>query len=173
MIIHLKKNEKLFINGAVIRLDRRGSIELLNDAQFLLSNHVLQAEDAKTPLRSLYFVVQTMIMDPQNSELTRCVFVSQAEQVRRTICREGYHAVLDQVEKQVAAADYYAALKTLRSNFKMDDEVVAGTSLNGADPADFSGAHNEHHLGGNNGKRAEVGHGEGNAELRHLSQTHA
>ncbi len=32
MIIHLKKNEKLFINGAVIMLDRRGSIELLNDA---------------------------------------------------------------------------------------------------------------------------------------------
>jgi flagellar protein FlbT len=173
MIIHLKKNEKLFINGAVIRLDRRGSVELLNDAQFLLSNHVLQAEDAKTPLRNLYFVVQTMIMDPQNSELTRCVFLSQSEQVRRTIRRDGYHAILDQVEKQVANADYYAALKTLRSNFKMDDEVMAGVSLNGTDPTAIRGAHNEHHPGQHDGKRAEVGHGEGILKLRHVSQAHA
>jgi flagellar protein FlbT len=173
MIIHLKKNEKLFINGAVIRLDRRGSIELLNDAQFLLSNHVMQAEDAKTPLRNLYFVVQTMIMDPQNSELTRCVFVSQSEQVRRTIRREGYHAVLDQAEKQVATADYYAALKTLRTNFRMDDEVIAGASLNGVSSADKRGAGNEHHPGQRDGKRAEVGHGEGNPQLRHISQAHA
>jgi hypothetical protein len=99
--------------------------------------------------------------------------VSQAEQVRRTIRREGYHAVLDQVEKQVATADYYAALKTLRSNFKMDDEVMASASLSGADSAGIGGAQNEHHLGGNDGKRTEVGHGEGNAQLRHLSQAHA
>jgi flagellar protein FlbT len=173
MIIHLKKNEKLFINGAVIRLDRRGSIELLNDAQFLLSNHVMQAEDAKTPLRNLYFVVQTMIMDPQNSELTRCIFVSQSEQVRRTIRREGYHAVLDQAEKQVATADYYAALKTLRTNFKMDDEVITGASLNGVNLADKRGAGNEHHPGQYDGKCTEVGHGEGNPQLRHVSQAHA
>jgi flagellar protein FlbT len=173
MIIHLKKNEKLFINGAVIRLDRRGSVELLNDAQFLLSSHVMQAEDAKTPLRNLYFVVQTMIMDPQNSELTRYVFQSQSEQVRRTIHREGYHAILDQVEKQVATADYYSALKTLRSSFKMDDEVIAGASLNGVNSADRRGTVNEHHTGQYDGKRAEDGYGEGKLKLRHISQAHA
>ena len=64
MLIHLKRNERLFVNGAVLRLDRRGTIELMNDAQFLLENHIMQPEDATTPLRQMYFVVQTMIIDP-------------------------------------------------------------------------------------------------------------
>ena len=41
--ITLKANEKIYINGAVIRADRKVSLELLNDVQFLLENHVLQA----------------------------------------------------------------------------------------------------------------------------------
>ena len=40
--ISLKPNEKIYINGAVLRVDRKVSIELLNDVQFLLENHVLQ-----------------------------------------------------------------------------------------------------------------------------------
>jgi flagellar protein FlbT len=173
MIIHLKRNEKLFINGAVIRLDRRGSVELLNDAQFLLSNHVMQAENANSPLRSLYFVVQTMIMDPQNSELTRCVFVSQAEQVRRTMDASAYHSVLSEVESQVAATDYYGALKTLRANFKIDDEIMSGAADRSAVASVTKGARNEYHADRTNGKHAEVGHGESNVELRHVSQAHA
>ena len=42
--ISLKPNEKIYINGAVLKVDRKVSIELLNDVQFLLENHVLQAE---------------------------------------------------------------------------------------------------------------------------------
>ena len=38
--IFLKANERIFINGAVIRVDRKVSLELLNDVQFLLENHV-------------------------------------------------------------------------------------------------------------------------------------
>ena len=40
--ITLKPNEKLYINGAVIRADRKVSLEFLNDVQFLLEAHVLQ-----------------------------------------------------------------------------------------------------------------------------------
>ena len=49
--ISLKPNEKIYINGAVVKVDRKVSIEFLNDVQFLLENHVLQAEQASTPLR--------------------------------------------------------------------------------------------------------------------------
>jgi flagellar protein FlbT len=56
--ISLKPNEKIYINGAVVRVDRKVSIEFLNDVQFLLENHVLQPEDASTPLRQLYFIAQ-------------------------------------------------------------------------------------------------------------------
>ncbi len=60
--ISLKPNEKIYVNGAVIRTDRKVTLEFLNDVQFLLENHVLQPEDASTPLRQLYFIVQVMLM---------------------------------------------------------------------------------------------------------------
>ncbi len=44
MNITLRAGERFFINGAVIRIDRKASIELLNDVTFLLENHVMQAE---------------------------------------------------------------------------------------------------------------------------------
>ena len=64
MNITLRAGERLYINGAVIRVDRKATIELLNDVTFLLENHVMQAEQATTPLRQIYFVVQVMLMDP-------------------------------------------------------------------------------------------------------------
>ena len=62
--ISLKPNEKIYINGAVIRVDRKVTIELMNDVQFLLESHVIQADQASTPLRQLYFVVQIMLINP-------------------------------------------------------------------------------------------------------------
>ena len=38
--------------------DSKATIELLNDAAFLLENHVIQASQATGPLRQVYFVVQ-------------------------------------------------------------------------------------------------------------------
>jgi flagellar biosynthesis regulator FlbT len=52
--------ERRYLNGAVIRLDRKATIELLSDAAFLLETHVIQASEATTPLRRVYFVVQVI-----------------------------------------------------------------------------------------------------------------
>ncbi len=125
MLIHLKKNERLFINGAVIRMDRRGSIELLNDAHFLLENHVMQPEDATTPLRRLYFVAQTMLMDPTNASLTKYLFDTYVEQIRQTIRNEYYLKFVNQLHESVSAGDYYDSLKQLRKNFKLDEPNIS------------------------------------------------
>ena len=66
--ISLKANEKIYVNGAVIKTDRKVTLEFLNNVQFLLENHVLQAEDAHTPLRQLYFTVQIMLITPDNAD---------------------------------------------------------------------------------------------------------
>ena len=71
MHLTLRAGERLFLNGAVLRTDRKVSLELLNDATFLLENHVLQVEDTTTPLRQLYFAAQAMLMDPQNADASR------------------------------------------------------------------------------------------------------
>jgi flagellar biosynthesis repressor protein FlbT len=64
MNITLRAGERFFINGAVIRVDRKASIELLNEVTFLLENHVMQPDEATTLVRQIYFAVQIMLMDP-------------------------------------------------------------------------------------------------------------
>ena len=70
MNITLRAGERIYINGAVLRVDRKATLELMNDATFLLETHVMQAKDATTPLRQVYFVVQVMLMDPASAKTT-------------------------------------------------------------------------------------------------------
>ncbi len=62
--ITLRAGERIFVNGGVLRVDRKVSIELMNDVIFLLEQHVMKPEDTTTPLKQLYFMIQMMLMDP-------------------------------------------------------------------------------------------------------------
>lgn len=129
MKIHLKRNERLFINGAVIRLDRRGSIELLNDAQFLMENHVLQQEEAKTPLQQIYFIVQTMLMDPGNSHLTMYLFDAYVDKLSGLDFALEILDVAANARKLVGQSNYYGALKLLRQSFGLERVPQDASSL--------------------------------------------
>ena len=48
----------------MLRVDRKVSVELVNDVMFLLEGQIMQASDATTALRQLYFIVQLMLMNP-------------------------------------------------------------------------------------------------------------
>ena len=74
--ISLKSGERIYINGAVVRADRKVSIEFLNDVTFLLEAHVMQPEQTTTPFRQLYFIVQTMLMDPTDTAAAKQLFDS-------------------------------------------------------------------------------------------------
>ncbi|SFV37204.1 flagellar biosynthesis repressor FlbT [Hyphomicrobium facile] len=62
--ITLRAGERLFVNGGVLRVDRKVSIELMNDVIFLLEQHVMKPEDTTTPFKQLYFMIQMMLIDP-------------------------------------------------------------------------------------------------------------
>ena len=62
--ITLRGGERIFINGAVIKADRKVGLEFLNGATFLLEQHFMMPEDATTPLAQLYFLIQSMLIDP-------------------------------------------------------------------------------------------------------------
>jgi flagellar protein FlbT len=113
--ISLKPNEKLYINGAVLRVDRKVSIELLNDVQFLLENHVLQADDASTPLRQLYFIVQIMLMNPEGAGEARTMFRKSLPLLLASFADEQIRAALKQVDRLVGEDHVYDALKAIRA----------------------------------------------------------
>ncbi len=122
--IFLKANERIFINGAVIRVDRKVSLELLNDVQFLLENHVLQAEDATTPLRQLYFIVQVMVMSPADKESAIPLFRESLPALITAFSNQKILSELKHVDRLVTEEKYYEALKTIRGLYPVEEAIL-------------------------------------------------
>jgi flagellar protein FlbT len=115
MNITLRAGEKLYINGAVIRTDRKATIELLNDATFLLETHVMQASDATSPLRQIYFVIQVMLMDPASSkgtgELARSLIEKAIDAFEHPEVKAGLRGIVELINR----SRFFEAMKTLRA----------------------------------------------------------
>jgi flagellar protein FlbT len=126
MHLSLRAGERIFINGAVLRADRKVTIELLNDATFLLENHVLQVEDATTPLRQLYFVVQAVLIDPASAERALAVFRDLHSATISAFSNEEIILGLKNVAELVDASRPFDALKVIRSLFPLESAVLEG-----------------------------------------------
>lgn len=126
MHLSLRAGERIFINGAVLRADRKVTIELLNDATFLLENHVLQVEDATTPLRQLYFVVQAILIDPASAERALVIFRDLHAATTATFSNEEIVLGLKNVSELVEAGRPFDALKVIRSLFPLESAVMEG-----------------------------------------------
>jgi flagellar protein FlbT len=118
--LSLKPNEKIYINGAVIRVDRKVTLELLNDVQFLLESHVLQAEDASTPLRQLYFIVQVMLMNPRGAADARAMFRRSLQLMLASFEDEQIRGALKHIDRLVGEERVYEALKAIRSLYPLE-----------------------------------------------------
>lgn len=124
MQLHLKKGEKVYINGAVLRVDQRCSIELLNNVTFLLENHVMQADKATTPFRQLYFVVQTMLIEPDNAHLTRELYWHQSNCLHAALTSQELLNGLALADSGIKAQKYFEALKIIRGLFPLEQRLL-------------------------------------------------
>ncbi len=125
MNITLRAGEKLYINGAVIRVDRKATIELLNDVTFLLENHVMQADQATTPLRQIYFAVQVMLMDPgataPATSLSRRLIDAALAAFENPAIIAGLKAIAEQIDR----SRNFEALKALRALFPLEEREMS------------------------------------------------
>lgn len=124
MKVSLRPGERIFINGAVLRVDRKVSVEFLNDVTFLLENHVMQAETATTPLRQLYFIVQTMAIDPSSIAMSREMFEKSHRLMMAAFSSLEIRDGLTAVAALAQDSRYYEALKTLRGLFELEDQIL-------------------------------------------------
>jgi flagellar protein FlbT len=124
--ISLKPNEKIYINGAVIRVDRKVSIELMNDVQFLLESHVIQADQASTPLRQLYFILQVMLMNPAAASEARDMFRRSLPMLLASFEDGEICSALKQIDRMVGEDHVYEALKAIRALYPLERRALGG-----------------------------------------------
>lgn len=130
--LSLKAGERIFINGAVVRVQRKVTIELLNDATFLLEGHVMQVEETTTPLRQLYFVAQTMLMDPRNAPESRKLFEHLHARAISVFRNETILNSLRTIANLIAGERTFEALRAIRGLFPLEDTILAGQSAKAA-----------------------------------------
>lgn len=123
--ISMRPGERIYVNGAVLKVDRKVSIEFLNDVTFLLEHHVLQPEDTRTPLRQLYFIVQMVLIDPANSEDARAMFDKSLTSVLEATENQKIRQSLLEVRVLFDRGRTFDALKVLRPLFAIEDDLLA------------------------------------------------
>jgi flagellar protein FlbT len=129
MCISLRGGERIYVNGAVLRVDRKVTLELINDVAFLLENQIMQVADATTPLRQLYFVVQLMLMSPQDVEEAKGVYREQRCALVAVCENPEMLRGLEAIEDLVEAKRYYDALRKIRTLFDIEQSILAGAEL--------------------------------------------
>ena len=126
MHLNLRAGERVYINGAVVRADRKVSLELMNDATFLLEGHVLQPDEATTPLRQLYFAAQTMLIEPAQAELARTVYGALQDGILSATAEPTILTGLKSARGLVEAGRPFEALKVIRALFPAESALIDG-----------------------------------------------
>ncbi|BCH23136.1 putative flagellum biosynthesis repressor protein FlbT [Mesorhizobium sp. L-8-10] len=138
--ISLRAKEKIYLNGAVIRPDRKVSIELLNDVQFLLESHVMQPQNASTPLRQLYFMTQVMLMNPDGAGEARAMFRKSLPLLLTSYSDEQIKTSLKYVDQLVSEGHVYEALKVIRGLYPLEAKIMGTDEENSGMPAAVASA---------------------------------
>ena len=139
MHISLRAGEKLYVNGAVLRVDRKVSMEFLNDVTFLLENHVIHPDEATTPLRQLYFMAQTILIEPARASATRAMFDKSHALLCASFENRQVLAGLATVQELMDRERVFDALKIIRTLFPIEQEIlsrpkVADSNVNSKQP---------------------------------------
>ncbi|TDK50188.1 flagellar biosynthesis repressor FlbT [Antarcticimicrobium luteum] len=120
----LKPNEKIVINGCVIRnADRRQTLTIENYADVVRGVDLLDDGDAATPVKKVYFFIQSALLRPEiRDDLRPVIQKSLAELV--PIFNEQIAGHIFEAANHVSAANYYKAMRSLREVMRYEDELL-------------------------------------------------
>ena len=121
--LSLKPGEKFVLNGAVVQNgDRRCSLVLQNKASVLREKDILQAEDATSPARHVYFPVMMMYLDEAGADKYYDEFLRRMSEFMSVISNQLILAECVSVSKSLMAREYYKALMSCRRLIEYEDE---------------------------------------------------
>jgi flagellar protein FlbT len=121
--ITLKPMERLIIGGAVITNgDSKCELIIENKVPLLREKSILKEEDANTPGRRIYFVIQLMYIDEENlaaHHRTYWELVSEFIQAAPSALD-----MIKEISEHIVSNRYYMALKLAGKLVEYEQEVI-------------------------------------------------
>jgi len=107
--IELKPKERLIIGNALVTNDTdRARIFIEGDVPILREKYVLTRDEATTPCKKVYYVIQEMYLDREPQKFHEEYFSRINEIIGAAPSLIPY---FDQINKNILENDYYSALK--------------------------------------------------------------
>ena len=113
----------MIIGGAVVTNgDTRADFTIDNKVPLLRQKDIMSENEANSPSRRLYFVIQLMYVDRQNLENYHNIYwdlVRDLIEVAPSMLDR-----IDQISECILNTDYYLALKLTRALIDYEEEVI-------------------------------------------------
>jgi flagellar biosynthesis repressor protein FlbT len=123
--LKLAAHERLIVNGAVmVNGGCRTTLIIRNFAHIMREKDVLQEEDANTPTRRLYFILQAMLMQPPPSEPLQASYRLAHGQLTAAYELPDNLAILTDVDRMVELGDFYKAMMKLHPLIAYEAELL-------------------------------------------------
>jgi flagellar protein FlbT len=119
--LSLKPGEKFVLNGAVLTNgDRRVSLVIENKASILRDRDIMQADEANTPAKRIYFPIMMLYLDPDATEQYYEEFVARMSEFMNAITDREALATCVAISRDVLQGQYYKALIKCRQLFDFE-----------------------------------------------------
>jgi len=120
--LSLKPGEKFVLNGAVVQNgDRRTTLVLQNKASVLREKDIMQAEEANSPARRIYFPMMMMYLDEAGANRYYDEFAERLTEFMGVIRNAEILADCVAISKHTMAREYYRALMMCRKLIEYED----------------------------------------------------
>ncbi|SHH79583.1 flagellar biosynthesis repressor FlbT [Cognatishimia maritima] len=120
----LKPNEKIVVNGCVIRnADRRQLLTIENHADIVRGVDLLDESEAGTPVKNVYYFIQSCLLRPDiRDELVPVIQKDLAKLV--PIFHEEIGGHIFEAANHVSGRDFYKAMRALRPLIKYEARLL-------------------------------------------------
>ncbi len=123
--ITLGKNESCIINGSVItNTGSRATLSIENRSDVIRASEIIQEDEADTPIKQVYFLVQSALIHGSFKEEAKKVLVEeiQTRLGRIAALSSGADcALVFEAANHVSNYDFFRALRTLKSVIELDN----------------------------------------------------
>jgi flagellar protein FlbT len=121
--ISLKPHERMIIGGAVVTNgDSRTQFSIENKVPLLRQKDIMSEQEANSPCRRIYFVIQLMYVDEENLMSHHQTYWHLIEDLVRAA--PSVLNLVDQTSEHILFGRYYQALKLAQSLIDYEEEVI-------------------------------------------------
>jgi flagellar protein FlbT len=122
LVIDLKPGEKILIGSAVITNDsQRTRLHIAGEAAIMREKDVMQEQEANTPCKKIYFILQCMYLARDAREYHEKYF-NMVKEIQHAAPTSAFFFM--QINEQIIGGHYYKALKLANELIQHETELL-------------------------------------------------